>query len=414
MTDQQHPPQDEEIQEAETPEGAPDIGGRALSDAFRLSFRFLKLAMIFFIAFYVLQGVFFLERDEIAIKLSFGRPVEVNLGSGRGQSYVIDAESGWHIRWPWEEVIRISLGQKTLQLDKEFWLKETGEGEQEAPPPEAEGPDAPGLKLTETGYLIAGDVNLVHMKLRARYHALRTEHGALDYAFRCRDTERVLERMLIACAIETVGSWSVMEVLTKTKDYPGEAEDAPVVRASLSEEIERRLDVKLKEFKERNGYSLGIRLTAVELMETQKQANPLMPSRVRKAFEQATEAESEKDKIISEARERQKRIIADAEGRSAEIIAGANAYKERLARVAAADAETLAKLMAAYDKSPEMACILRERHYERVMEKLLGEAEGSFIVHRPTEGGVREMRFLLAPPRAKSKKKQEHTGPGHP
>jgi regulator of protease activity HflC (stomatin/prohibitin superfamily) len=382
-----------------------DIGSLALADAFRKSFWFLVAALILFLAVYVLQGIFTVPPDRVKIKLAFGRPVKV------GDSYIIRAESGYHICWPWEEVITIPITEHMLVLDKEFWFNPKTASKE----PAGEGPEAPGLNVKEDGYAITGDVNVVHLKLRVRYHVEQSEQGIMNYAFCVRDKTAekkgenepeppppLLTRLFISSVVEVVGSWSVMDVFRKTRVVPGDSEGEVGTVVFFDEEIARELRKKLEEFKRDNHYSAGIEIRSVELIE-----DPLMPRRVRAAWDEAQKAESERDKMVTEAHERSTRIKAEAEGRRAEVLAQARAYKDRLEVVARADAANLEKLMEAYDTSPAMASILRERHYQRVMEELLGQARDSFVLHRQAKDGRREIRFMLAPPPVKGKKAEK-------
>ncbi len=386
-----------------------DVSGKALSDALRVSFAFLKVAMVGLVVVYLLQGFFYVGRDEVRVRLRFGRPVKMSRGAGRGKGYVIDSESGWHYCWPWEEVVSIPLSEQTLDLRGEFWFGRGMPKGQEQPSDEKG-----GLSVKTDGYLISGDVNIIHIQLRARYRARDDEQGALDYAFRYRGgtagqqasegalgasptggPSELLRRFLIGSTIETVASWGVLEVRRKRRVVgTGELE--------LFAEIEKRVREKLRRFEESNGFSAGIELSSIERIE-----DPRVPEEVKPSFDMAQEAESEKERLKSEAQKMARSIVENAEGEKAKMVEEARAYKKRVAAIVEADALTLKNLLPVYRSSPQKAAILREWFYGRMVEELLGQAKGSFVLHRPSEGSNTEIRFLLSRPLEKAVEEEQ-------
>ena len=80
-----------------------DTGSRALGQALKISFGFLKFAMLGLIAVYFLSGFFYVRTEEVKIRLTFGRPSYV------GEKVVVfGSDSGWHYKWPWQEVVTVS------------------------------------------------------------------------------------------------------------------------------------------------------------------------------------------------------------------------------------------------------------------------------------------------------------------
>ncbi|MBS3764081.1 MAG: hypothetical protein KGZ25_12355 [Planctomycetes bacterium] len=377
-------------------EASGDVGSKALSDALSISFRFLIIGMILLIVIYLLQGFFVVGRNQLAVKLCFGRPVELKRGAERGRGYVLDSESGWRYCWPWEEVVYIPLQEQTLKLKNELWPGDEGGR------PSGEGPGQ-GLSVKKDNYLISGDVNIIGLQLQAKYR-VDPDH-ALDYAFRWytnpesegqEPAQDMLRRLLIETATETVATWGVLDVRSKSKTVTS-PDTKMKVKLNLFRVMEARLEDKLREFERENGFSLGIQVTSIEPIE-----DPDVPAGVRPAFDRAVDAESEKDRLLEEAHREADRIVQEAQGRAAEIEAQASAFVSRLVASARADAETLTNLSEVYEESPEKAAILRDWHYQRMVEELLGQAEGSFVLHRPAEGSKRELRLLLGKPMSKS------------
>ncbi len=362
-----------------------DVGHKALSDALNVSFRFLKIGMLILLVVYLMQGWFYVSSGQIAIKKSFGRPVESRLGGGRGVGYVLDSESGWHFAWPWQEIVWLSLEEQTLDLDTEFSrggrAAETGRQVQSG---------GRGLSVHDDNYLITGDVNLIHMAMRARYRIRRDPEGAFDYAFAFESPEEVLRRMVIKAAHEVVSNWEVLEVRRRRRSV----EDMPTV--DLFDEIERRVRGHIRAFEEENGFSIGIDPDRVAIESI---GDPDVSEEVREYFDAALAAESDRDARILRARREARRILAEAEGARADIIGRAQAHKTRLVSATAADADMMENLLPIYNDpdSPASATILREWHYGRMIDELLGMAEGAFVLHGESEVSGRELWLELSP-----------------
>ncbi|MFP4175746.1 MAG: SPFH domain-containing protein [Candidatus Brocadiia bacterium] len=388
--------QNNEEHREESEEGTPEpVGHRALSDALRLSFGAVKVAMAILIVLYLLQGFFFVDSDEVKIKLRFGRPVQMSLGQGRGKGYVADSRSGWHYAWPWEEVVTVPLSERSIDLTETF-----------SPPDIASGPsgEQEGLNPKTDSYLLTGDVNIIYLQLRARYRARSDEQGALDYAFRTKPRgdgsdgapppEQVLRRIITTATLETVASWGVLDVRRKTREIEAPSGEGTVT-IQLFEQIEQNVRQRLAEYEENSGFTTGVELRSIERIE-----DPEVPRTVRPAFDRYMEAESEKQRMIDEARREANRITANAEGEYAENLAQARSYKKRLISMGEADSTMLKNLTRVYRESPEKASILREWHYQRMIEDLLRETAGSFVLHKPAEGTERELWLQLGQPKS--------------
>ena len=342
-----------------------EIGSKALSDALKVSFAFLKIAMIVLVVIYLGSGFFYVKPGEAKVKVRFGKPVKV------AGSYVMRPGSGWHLRWPWEDMAVVPTTEQTIELDKEFWYRALPEG-QTLPPRR--------LDVRWDGYLITGDVNIVHLQLKARCRTRSDDEGVMDYVFAVQEPAEVLKRYIIEAVIQTVGRTGVMDVFTEKK-------------ALIREDIERTVRDKLTQFEQDNGFSVGMELTSIEFA-----TDPTMALTVKDAFDAAMQAQSEMNQLVREAEKGSRSIAEEAKGTQAQIVAKAMAYKRRLETVAKADADTLMKLRQPYEQSDDIRMILRDRFYYRIVEELLGQGEESFILHASPEGTAHELRILIAPP----------------
>ncbi len=376
--DERNPDQPEEQQAAAKQARNEDTGGEALSEALQVSFKFLKLALIALVAIYLLNGIFWVSQGQMKIKLRFGQPV----GVGPRNQYVLKPGSGWHIRWPWEQVKTISTDEKTLTVNSQFWHFE--------PPGGREMPERSSLSPRRDGYLLTADRGLMHMQVEARYEPRTDEQGALDYAFRVNNPGDLLRGFVYESTIEVVGRNTVSEAVTEEKQR---------VLTAIRDEVRQRL----RQFQERNGFSAGVELTSLDYT-----SSPIVPTAVQQAYQRAREAENRMNQMLAKAEEERSTILQEGREARASLLGEARAYKTRVMELAKADAGTLRELLKYYEQSPEMARIMRERHYERMIQKVLGDSQDAFVLHGSESGSQRELRVLLG--RQQKRREEEENG----
>ena len=369
-------------------EGAPSrpeqAGSRALADALKVSFRFLKFAMVALAAIFLLTGIFTVQPEEVKLKLRFGRVIKDSSGQ------LVLRPGSWHLRWPWEEVVVVPTDEKTVTLENEFWaVAESG----------ADIRTAQVLKLRTDGYLLTGDTNIVHMKLRVRYRTRSDGDGAAAYAFLVKDPEETLRRALKASVVKVVGSMPVMAVIN---------------RRGLIDAITAELNARLKKFEENSGVPLGVSLVAVEAVEQENIKNPTEPGVVRPAFFDAQNAVSFRNALVSEGQTQAQTIVNGAEARRAEILAEANGYAMRMVRSARADAAQMQQLLPVFERSKGEADLLLEDFYLRTIIEVLRESPGAFVFHSQSEGASRQLRLMFTKPLVQQTEQQPGQGQGPP
>lgn len=371
-------------------ESAADTGSKALSEALKISFGFLKVAMIILIVVYILSGLFVVGPDEVKIRLTFGRPAY----NAERKVVVLDSNSGWHIKWPWQELVTVSGTDQEIELKQAFWFKQTPAmpGQEETPPEEEQGaPEQPGGGLAPVNdrYLITGDANIVHMKLTAKYRVAMDL--AADYAFEVGDPAKTLKTIVEAATVDVVGRLKVDDVLTRS-------------RGLIVEEVLRETRKRLRDFQETSGHSLGVRLTGVTLNDL------IVPKTVRGAFDQADAARNEfyTKKRQAEAKERE--ILRNADGESVKTLSEAESARTRLVSSARADAKRIKDLSAMYTLHPRT---FRQNYYRDRVTEVLGKAKQVWVLHTTDPGSRREVR-LLVNPRPEVERKQTPGQPGQP
>jgi len=394
MGGQPTPEQEAEAEGEARPGQAEDVGHRALKEAMRAAFLIMLCMMGLLVVVYLYQSYFTVAPNEVKIKLRFGKPVKA------GESYVIES-GGRGFCLPFEELITIPTDEQTLDLSREFLAGRRAQTEQEKKALEDAGRrvEDSGLNLKTDGYLITGDANILHMGMKVRYRASKDPEGALDYAFYFRQPAQkegettvqegpkdLLTRYAIEGAVKTLGSWEVTDALSRHRQEP---EGPPV---SLEQQISDQITARIKEFKQRNGHSMGIEIAGVEL------TGPRVPGAVQASFERAQQARSQKGRLVEDANTEAIKMKKGAEAVANSTLNDARAYGRRVVEGAKADADMLRRLREAYADSPDVALILRERHYKRVIQEILQPAQDSFIIHRGNVGSkTQEIRLMIKP-----------------
>jgi len=351
--------------EQSKPEAEPeDAGSKALADALKTSFFFLRLVIIVLVFGYLLTGIFTVKPAEVRFKTRFGKLLQV------GGKWVILPGSGLHFRWPWEKVEVISTEEKVLNLDEAFWTSAEDGGVR----------SVRSLDLRQDGYVLTGDMNIVHLKVRARYAVPSDVEGAMAYRFGVEESEVILRYMLRAATCKVVGTMGVTDVLNRTNLF-----------SSIGQELRARLE----RFREGAGYPLGLDVVAVDAIETEKVKNPSEPGAVSAAFDRAQNAYSLRNTLEREGETERSHILNSARAKAAEIKAIAGGYSERLVRTTRADAERLKQLLPIYRESPSMRRILLDRFYARTIEDVMGNSPGAFVLHKSGGATERELRLMF-------------------
>jgi regulator of protease activity HflC (stomatin/prohibitin superfamily) len=336
---------------------AEEAAGAALNDALRVSFTFLKIAMMLLLVWYFAQCLFGVDPGEVKFKLRFGEIVRV------GEGAVLKPRKLPHVRWPFEEVVAVGTDEQNIILDKDFWPYED-------PTERRSGV----LEVRRDGYLLTGDLNVVHMKLRLRYKV--SEYQAASYVFAVREPEEILRQMFLAATTKVVGSQRLEHVLQKKATMDGSPKD---LFAAIAEELRARL----RRFEAGTGHALGVDVTAVEAVVVDKEGykNPTEPSPVMTSVRKALQAETERDRLEREGLARATSIRTLAEAETSEILSRARADATRLKQMAEAQSAEMQKILP-YVATPEEKAILRDQYLQSTLESVMLTTPDAFVFTR--------------------------------
>jgi membrane protease subunit HflK len=230
---------------------------------------------------YLFSGFFTVGNNEVAVRLRFGRIVE----QGEGKQ-IQSAGLKFAFPYPIEQVIKINKGLRQVELNDEFMFEIPenlrGKTLEEMAPQIAAQP----LDPTKSGYVVTGDANIMHARFRVRYHIEDAERFVTYIG-----EDKLAEDLVRAASQQAI----VLAAATATSDaiYQG---SFPTDRALR--EAQATLD-KMK---------TGVVIDTIEMPER------TVPMAIRSAYQQVTDAEQDRGKLLDAAHQERDRILGAVAG----------------------------------------------------------------------------------------------------
>jgi hypothetical protein len=273
-----------------------DPATQSLSDALRITYRFVQLAVLALAVFYVLSGFRRVHEGERGIRLLFGKVVAEDIGPG------------FRFSWPepFGELVKVRTGAQTMTLEEEFFPRLTEEEKKNFKNTGASALANGGynkLNPDEDGSHLMADGNLAHSRWAVTYH--REDPKLVEEHI---DPEFERQMVMAACRrgiVQATASVSVDEFLKNTPDPDREGDWRPV------EVVARDIAQKTLDSMES-----GIR---IDIMSPTAR---MAPRRVLAAFSSVQSAESESGKLGEEARGDRRNALLSTAGEAAEALLG--------------------------------------------------------------------------------------------
>jgi len=297
----------EEGAEGEDPDSLMDPATQSLSDALRITYRFVQLAVLVLFGLYALSGFRSVAEGERGIRLLFGKVQDK------------DIPPGFRFSWPepFGELIKVQTGSLDLLIDDDFFpelsadekkmvvdkgLGALGDGGRDKLDPELDGSN------------LMGDGNLAHTRWSIRYHRENPEKVIENID---PDSERLLVLGAVKRGIvRAAASVTIDELLKLSADPSRGAGEYRPVEVVAREVAQKTLD----------DMQSGIRLDVVSM--TAKMA----PRRTARWFNLVNTASAERQTFISDAVEARTAVLTATAGEAAvEIVRQIDAYDKALA-----------------------------------------------------------------------------------
>ena len=388
-----------------------DPGSQALANALRRLFAVLRLVMICVLGLFIWSGAYKVQQNEQAIELRFGRL--------KGALATAIQKPGWHWAWPYpvEEVIKIDMAERPLDIDS-FWYFQTEKEKMGLVP----GRPGATLKFLRDGYSLTAsesaaqirtdsttgagasqerrieapltDYNLVHTQWRIRYRvwdALAFVEKLWDGTDKGRKSVEKLLRSLLADAVITISANRDIDWIV----FHNPAQFSTDVQELVAEKLEQ-MDV-------------GIRAMLDFVDKTP-------PRQVQAAFDRAAQAKIRSKQLKTAAQARENELISSARAEADIIIADAEAYRTKIVQAAASEEKYLDEVLTKIDlaaqervsqeKSPdwatrrdevcrELLAVTVDELYQEMLRDVIGSAEEVFVLNAG-QGKPVEWRPMLS------------------
>ena len=272
------------------------------------------------------------QPEEVGVVLRFGR-------------YIGTTDPGLRIKWPFVDEVRKVPVQR--QLKQEFGFQTTEAGVRTVYAPTSQDLEAETIMLT-------GDLNVAVVEWIVQYRV----SDPYEYLFKVRNLDATFHAMNEAVMREVVGDRTVTEVLT-------------VGRQGIEVEVEAQLQELA------NQYEMGITIDQVVLQDV----NP--PTPVRPSWDEVSQAQQQRDRLINEARGEYNRVIPRARGEAQQTVLQAEGYA--LDRINRAQGNAV-RFTAVYDEYRRAPDVTRRRLYLETMQRILPRVGRKLIVDEGTTG----------------------------
>ncbi len=330
-----------------------DPAHKSLMDALKVTFRLIKFTMAMIIIGFLCSGIFVVKQHESALILRFGSIV------GTPADRVLKAGLHWAWPYPVDQVIKLPTGRiQSLKIDN-FWYHDIDT------PPSRPGvqdkiPNAlrPGLD----GYMISGDVNIVHAIWTLRYKII----DPYTYYLTVQDSDTLLSNLFNSTIVSIAGKSSVDTILRTGIEQ-------------FRSQVERETQDKLAKL------DCGIALQRLDI----ERITP--PRQVKAAFDDVIQAEQEHSQKINEAKTYAAKIVNEAEGNASQIESESLAYQTNVIEEARADASYLEEVLDKYENSPEIFLFLAKQN---TLKKIMDKLDDTFIFSQQNQR-EREIRLML-------------------
>lgn len=317
----------------------PDQGLAALRDALRLCFLLLRVVAVCLLVAFLFSGTQSLEQYEKGVVLRFG----ALRGGERDQGLV------FALPYPVDELVRVPAKRtRTMRSDAHWYGAEALD--------EKSGTEVvpPVLRLGVDGYLMTGDLGVVHGRATARYRV----GSVAEYAFGVADRE-VLLRVLLDRAM--VAAAAQME-LDGVMRGAGKERMAALVTKGLTDGAQRA--------------GLGIEL--LDTVDLQLE----WPRQLRRQIGEVVRANQKYREELDVAEIYARKQTDAARSRSSQLRFEAQTWATRIRARTEADVKTFGRLVAMYRENPT---VLRQVLHQDALRQVVKQADEVFLVDgRPT------------------------------
>jgi membrane protease subunit HflK len=216
-------------------------------------------------------------------------------------------------------------------------------------------------KFSHRAQMLTQDENIVDVSLTVQYRI----QDAADFLFQDSDPIKTIHGAMESALREVVGKNTLDGIITESRS---------AVAALVKSETQKLLNL----------YRTGLVVTNISMQE----ANP--PEQVKEAFDDATKALADKERVQNQAEGYANDIVPRARGAGARLVEAAKAYKAKVLAEAEGESNRFLALLTEYQKAPE---VTRQRLYVETVQSVLRDSskvmldvkDGSNLTYLPLD-----------------------------
>lgn len=197
-------------------------------------------------------------------------------------------------------------------------------------------------KFSHRAQMLTQDENIVDVTLTVQYRI----QDAADYLFQDADPINTIHGGMESALREVVGKNTLDGIITENRS---------AIAGMVKTETQKLLDL----------YRTGLIVTNINM----QQANP--PEQVKAAFDDATKALADKERVQNQADGYANDIVPRARGAGARRVEDAKAYKAQVVAEAEGESNRFLALLTEYQKAPE---VTRQRLYVETVQSVLRDS----------------------------------------
>jgi modulator of FtsH protease HflK len=317
-------------------------------------FKLAGLAVLAVLALWLASGFYFIQPNENAVVLTFGRYTKTEGQSGLKYAFP----------WPVQQVVKVDVTTERRI--------EVGFNSGTVSPYNSR---ASAAGTADESLMLTGDENIIDIDFVVMWRI----GDAKEYLFELRSPEDT---------IKMVAESAMREVIART----------PITAALTDARGRIQADTKALMQKILDEYQSGVTINNIQLLKVDP------PTQVIDAFNDVQRARAEAERMENEAQAYRNDIIPRARGEAQKTLEDARAYKQETIERAKGDANRFNAVYAAYAKSKN---VTTERMYLETVEEVLRNATtivldnekgaGALLPYLPLAGGTRASSMPPAP-----------------
>jgi membrane protease subunit HflK len=272
----------------------------------------ILLVVLVAVVIWAATGIYIVQEGRVGVVTTFGKYSETTNPGFR-----------WRFPWPVQDHEIVDV----------FTVRTVAIGSRAA------GRSADRLK---EALMLTDDENIVDIDFNVQYRIKDGGEGARDFIFNSRRPEESVTQAAESAMREVVGRKLMDSVLYES-------------RQEIATEVQKRIQDML------DRYGTGIQISVVAIQNAQP------PEQVQAAFDDATKANQDRERQISEGQAYANDVVPRARGIAARLIQEAEGHRTRVLETAQGDASRFRQILVEYNKAP---AVTRDRMYLETMQQV--------------------------------------------